>query len=108
MIPADTVDAAGNVWETTGENIRHGERNFSTAELKSIIDYIFPIGAIFCGESSPILSVGKWEMITILPGALIRLGTSIPSGQRMTAVKMQEIEGETVQYVSLRMYQRTA
>ena len=63
LIPADTVDAAGNVWETTGENIRNGAREFSEKDAKLLVNAMFPVGSIYFGENSFILSVGKWEAL---------------------------------------------
>lgn len=64
LIPADTVDANGNVWETTGENIRCGAKEFSENSVKEIVDILFPVGCVFCGENEFILSVGTWEKLT--------------------------------------------
>jgi hypothetical protein len=47
LIPANTVDANGNVWETVGENIRSGAKECSEDNVKEIVDIIFPIGSIF-------------------------------------------------------------
>lgn len=63
LIPADTVDAAGNVWETTGENIRKGAREYSADEVKAIVNIMFPIGSLYCGENNYVLSVGTWETL---------------------------------------------
>ena len=60
LIPADTVDAAGNVHRTVGENIRFGDKYFSKESVKSIVDVLFPVGSIYVGENSFILSVGTW------------------------------------------------
>ena len=51
LIPADTVDAKGNVWETTGENIRCGAKEFSDNDVKAIVNILFPVGSVYCGES---------------------------------------------------------
>lgn len=64
LIPADTVDAYGNVWETIGENIRHGVKDFSERDAKMIVNVLFPVGSIYCGENPFIISVGKWEPLT--------------------------------------------
>lgn len=44
LIPADTVDAAGNVLETTGENIRRRAKEFSEDIIKAIVDILLPVG----------------------------------------------------------------
>nr|DAL63739.1 MAG TPA_asm: hypothetical protein [Caudoviricetes sp.] len=61
LIPADTVDAKGNVWETVGENIRNGANKFSDDDIRLLVNILFPIGSVYCGENAFILSVGKWE-----------------------------------------------
>lgn len=61
LIPADTVDAKGNVWETVGENIRNGANEFSDDDLRLLVNILFPVGSVYCGENAFILSVGKWE-----------------------------------------------
>lgn len=82
LIPADTVDAAGNVWETTGENIRHGAKEFSEGEVKVIIDIMFPVGSLFIGDNNAILSVGHWELAT-------------PSGLYVMTGTIDQISGST-------------
>lgn len=64
LIPADTVDAKGNVWKTTGENIRNGAKDFSEDDIKAIVDILFPVGSIFFGENAFVLSVGTWDMVS--------------------------------------------
>ena len=64
LIPADTVDLDGHVWETTGENIRYGVKGFYESEVKAIIDIMFPVGSVYCGENSFVLSVGTWSLIS--------------------------------------------
>lgn len=64
LIPADTVDSKGVVWETTGENIRNGAKEFSENDIQAIADILFPVGSVYCGENAFILSTGKWENIT--------------------------------------------
>lgn len=105
LIPADTVDAAGNVWETTGENIRNGEKTFSENDVKSIVDILFPIGSIYCGENSFILSVGKWNKITANAGAPIALGSESVTGATVTFA----IGGATItNQTALRMWKRVS
>ena len=36
LIPADTVDIDGTVWETIGENIRHGAKEFSNTDIVNL------------------------------------------------------------------------
>lgn len=108
LIPADTVDAAGNVWETTGENIRRGEKEFSESELKAIVDILFPIGSIFCGENSFILSVGKWSTITSPGWDLIYTGDSYVTGQIFSDAPEYARTGNTTTAVSLRMWKRVS
>lgn len=66
LISADTVDAKGNVWETVGENIRGGAKEFSENDVKAIANILFPVGSVYSGENTFILTTGKWEL---LPGA---------------------------------------
>lgn len=80
LIPADTVDAAGNVWETTGENIRNGAREISERDVKLLVNVLFPVGSVYCGENNFILSVGKWEFVTGSGGHLLIGGTSTVTG----------------------------
>lgn len=61
LIPADTVGAAGNVWE----NIRRGAKETSIDAVKEIVDVLFPVGSIYCGENTFLLSVGTWERLGI-------------------------------------------
>lgn len=80
LIPADTVDAKGNVWKTTGENIRNGAKEFSEDDIKSIVDIMFPVGSVFIGENSIIFSVGTWESIDKPIGTMLVLASGIISG----------------------------
>lgn len=108
LIPADTVDANGTVWETIGENIRKGAKEFSDLDVKAIVDIMFPVGSIYCGEDSFITSVGKWELITKFSGGLIRLGTASPTGEGMIRGTITESEERTITYPSLRMWKRVS
>lgn len=107
LISADTVDVAGNVWETTGENIRKGEKEFSKNAIMSIADILFPVGSIYCGENEFILSVGKWKALSDGIGQFIQLGVKLSTGSIYTAKKYAEVPGETDNYAVLRMWQRT-
>lgn len=106
LIPADTVDAAGNVWETVGENIREDAKEFSENDLKDIVNILFPVGSVYCGENSFILSIGTWEIITTAPGKFIQLGKLYPTGEIYSAPAYIEKEGATDKYVVLRMWRR--
>lgn len=57
--PADTVDADGKVWDTVGENIRHGAKDGLNEILikfrHDTLDAMFPIGYIFIGQLPEIL-----------------------------------------------------
>lgn len=108
LIPTDTVDAAGNVWETTGENIRRGKKEFSTNDAKEIVDILFPVGSVYCGENSFILSVGVWTLLVENAGRIIQSGKSIVSGSSYKGDKILVDNTATDYYVSLRMYKRTA
>lgn len=81
LIPADTVDAEGTVWETIGENIRNGAKAFSENDVKAIIDIMFPIGSWIAGNNSLILSVGKWVVSTHPGSALISGSATTETGE---------------------------
>lgn len=108
LIPADMVDAAGNVWETTGENIRRGKKEFSINELKEIVDILFPVGSVYCGENSFILSVGTWKLLVENSGRVIRSGNNIETGSSYKSDMILTDSASTDYYVSLRMHKRTA
>ena len=108
LIPADTVDAAGNAWETVGENIRRGTKETSIDAVKAIVDILFPIGSVYCGENSFILSVGTWELLVENAGRIVCFGRKIISGDSYTSEKILVDSASTDHYVSLRMYKRTA
>lgn len=105
LIPADTVDAEGNAWETVGENIRKGAKDFPKSTAKALVDILFPIGSVFCGENDFILSVGKWTMFTQGAGKSIVLGTSSASG----SVGQRELYGtDKADTVALRLWKRVS
>ena len=105
LIPADTVDTAGNVWETTGENIRHGVKEFSEKDIKLIVNAMFPVGAVYCGENSFILSVGKWTQVTVSETSLIVLGIANTTGTPSTI----GIAGNTARStIAIRMWKRVS
>ena len=102
--PADTVGAAGKVWPTVGENIRKGAKEYSENEVKSIVDVLFPVGSVFCGENEFILSVGTWEKLTALGGRTVVVGNTTPSGERVSITT-----GDTENIgASLRFWKRVA
>lgn len=105
LIPADTVDAKGTVWETTGENIRKGAKEFSDLDVKAIVDILFPIGCVYCGENEFILSVGTWSMFTKGAGKSLVLGTTSSSG----SVTPRELYGSSKDdTISLRLWKRVS
>lgn len=108
LIPADTVDAEGTVWSTVGENIRNGAKSFSERDARAIVDILFPIGSIFCGDNAFILSVGKWQQFTIPAGSIVRLGVNATSGTVSRLSKVSESSTETGQYISIRMWKRVS
>lgn len=106
LIPADTVDAKGNVWETVGENIRNGAKEFSEDSVKEIVDILFPIGSVYCGKNSFILSVGKWKHINVgASGRSIIMGNSA-SGPYIDTNKILTSTTEYERYTVLNMYER--
>lgn len=106
LIPADTVDSAGNVWETVGENIRNGAKKFSESSVKAIVDILFPVGSVYCGENAFILSVGKWELIVNGVGKFVQLGKTYNTGEVYIAPAYIAKEGAVDTYVVLRMRRR--
>lgn len=109
LIPADTVDAKGNVWETTGENIRHGVKDFSERDAKMIVNVLFPVGSIYCGENSFITSVGKWELLSdgIAKPYLLMIDLTTGTRQR-SSIKEVEGDEEAVIGVVLRTWKRVS
>lgn len=108
LIPADTVDAAGNVWETTGENIRRGAKEFSNDDITALIDVLFPVGSVYCGENSIITSVGTWELIVNYAGKPIFLGQTVLSGGKTTQPALLTHDSETAAYTVLRIFKRVS
>lgn len=106
LIQADTVDAKGNVWKTTGENIRNGAKEFSKYDVISIIDILFPVGSIYCGENSLITSVGRWERVS-LNGLPIISTSTIVSGNSTLSEYIAKQE-TALQGLSLRMWKRVS
>ena len=105
LISADTVDANGKVWDTVGENIRKGKKDFSVNDVKAIVDILFPVGAIYCGENAFLLSVGKWNQITDNSGRIISLGNALITGSSYNG----HFYGTGVDItVSLRMWKRVS
>ena len=107
LIPADTVDAAGNVWETVGENIRRGKKEFSANDVKEIVDILFPVGSVYCGGSRFILSVGAWKLLEENAGRILRSGSLLETGSSYKSDAILVDSASTNYYVSLRIYRRT-
>lgn len=104
LIPADTVDAAGNVHRTVGENIRFGDKYFSKESVKSIVNVLFPVGSIYVGENSFILSVGTWVRLGA-EGTPVYIGLK---GQTGSTYKAPAI-GHTQQSVfTIRLWKRVS
>ena len=106
LIPADTVDASGVVWDTTGENIRHGAKEFSETEIKAIVDILYPVGSIYCGDSAFILSVGKWTQISANAGKAILEAGTVMSGATVTVPQLAKSDTINDRYTVLRIYRR--
>lgn len=107
LIPADTVDAKGNVWETVGENIRRGAKDTSIDAVKEIVDILFPVGCILCGENTFITSVGTWELIRNASGLPYLQGEKSASGELISRARYTTDE-TNISYPSLRMFRRIA
>lgn len=106
LIPADTVDANGVVWYTTGENIRHGAKEFSETEIKAIVDILYPVGSTYCGDNAFILSVGKWTQINANSGKAILEAGTVMSGATITAPQLAKSDTIQDRYTVLRIYRR--
>lgn len=107
LIPADTVDADGTVWETTGENIRNGAKTFSETAVKAIVDILFPIGSVYCGENSLVLSVGTWNIISFSSRAIVNSVNAI-SGTVLNSKYVVDSQEVAVGAVALRMWKRVS
>lgn len=107
LIPADTVDTKGNVWETTGENIRRGAKEFSDNDVKDIVDILFPVGTVYCGENAFILSVGTWNLITLTGGLPLYVGSNTVTGGQ-TAARIAAPPETYSPAASLRMWKRVS
>lgn len=107
LIPADTVDAHGNVWDTVGENIRHGIQD-TNSDVKSIVDIMFPVGSVYCGENPFVLSVGVWKQLTDNAGLPIVLAGGASSGTYISVQEISLVEDSYKSYISLRVYRREA
>ena len=106
LIPADTVDAKGNVWETVGENIRNGANKFSDDDIRLLVNILFPIGSVYCGENAFILSVGKWEQSDSGKTLPVAYSTDTLSSSLMrSAFVVTEQEARSLA-ISLRMWKR--
>lgn len=80
IYPADTVDSAGKVWDTVGENIRNGKKssvkNVVDNAIDDLLNAMYPVGYTYIGELPPLLKKKfKWEIG--LPGVTGRSGAYI-------------------------------
>lgn len=107
LIPADTVDANGTVWETVGENIRRGEKEFSVDIIKEIANILFPVGSVYCGENTFILSVGKWNLITSTVSLPVYVASSVMSGERAQG-RVAPIPENYSDVAAIRMWKRVS
>lgn len=103
LIPADTVDAAGNVWPTIGENIRNGAKENSEEYIKLLVNVMFPVGSVYCGENSFILSVGEWTQIKNGSASLVGIGTNTISGKTFSS---KEVGSSSGTLICIRMWKR--
>ena len=106
LIPADTVDAEGNVWETVGENLRKGAKEFSVNDVKTIVDILFPINSVYVGENSIILTVGNWDLLTKTP--LLLVGTSTATTGAQPNVTLIPKEPMTGKAIAVRIWKRVS
>ena len=108
LIPADTVDVNGTVWSTIGENIRYGAKELPDDSAKEIVNILFPVGSVYCGENAFVLSVGKWNLLNDGLGHFVQLGGKLLSGSTYSAPAYVEKEGSTNSYVVIRMWKRVS
>lgn len=107
LIPADTVDVAGNVWETVGENIRKGAKEFSEDIVKEIVNILFPVGSVYCGTNAFILSVGKWKHVNVGANGRAVIMASPSDGKYIDTNKIITSTTEYERYTALHIYERT-
>ena len=107
LIPADTVDANGSVWETVGENIRRGEKEFSDDTIKEITNILFPVGSVYCGENTFILSVGKWNLIDSAVSLPVYVASSVMTGERAQG-RVAPLPETYSDVASIRMWKRVS
>ena len=108
LIPADTVDAEGTVWETVGENIRRGAKDFSENSVKAIVNILFPVGSVYCGENSFILTVGTWEQIKAPTAGLYRLGVNVLTGNQFDNDIISTGASVKGKVISIRLWKRVS
>lgn len=106
LIPADTVDVAGNVWETVGKNIRRGEKEISESSVKEIVNILFPVGSVYCGTNTFILSVGKWKHVNVGASKRPIIMASATDGTYIDINKFLTSDSEYERYTALHMYER--
>lgn len=102
------IPAEGNVWETVGENIRRGAKDFSENSVKAIVDILFPVGSVYCGENSFILTVGRWAQIKAPAAGLYRLGVNVITGQQFDSDIISSEASITGKVISLRLWKRVS
>lgn len=107
LIPADTVDAAGNVWGNVGENIRKGAKEFSEDIIKEIVNILFPVGSVYCGTNAFILSVGKWKHVNVGANGRAIIMASSSDGKYIDTNKIITSTTEYERYTALHIYERT-
>lgn len=107
LIPADTVGANGTVWKTTGENIRRGSKEFSEDTVKEIVDILFPVGSVYCGENTFILSVGTWNIITSAVSLPVYVASSVKTGERAQG-RIAPLPETYSDVASIRMWKRVS
>lgn len=108
LIPADMVDANGNVWPTTGENIRKGAKEFYENEVKAIVNVLFPVGSVYCGDNPFITSVGKWDLLTNGNNRPIIEQSNYESGKIIASPYLVQLQETTGLGVAMRVYRRVS
>lgn len=108
LIPADTVDAEGTVWETTGENIRNGAKAFSESNIKSIVDVLFPVGSVYVGENAFVTSVGKWTLIETGNSRPCTLSYATPSGSLSSSFFVVSSQSSSDVSIAVRFWKRVS
>lgn len=108
LIPADTVDAEGTVWETTGENIRNGAKNFSERDARMLVDILYPVGSFYLGDNEFITSVGEWEKLAGGITWALTLANESITGETLSSRFVSPEQQEFYPSIGVRIWKRVS